>query len=230
MVWALIFVLCLCYNPPAFAEELDVSAAFEEVAEDGEPEETSVSDSDDSDLSVGDSVLQPEDLDLDIPDSYEPEVSSVLAAPVRASSSYSSIYGSVATNSSYLNGAASVLPKLSWLDDYVFFRAGQYEYVLAVGDLDYSGGSFSGSGLTFYSFVPASGYNTDLSFSTSTGSLQLSVGSYLVYSNLGDFPVLDSAWDASVLILFLGWVALICSCLRFVWSWLLRSGQNVYLS
>ena len=244
MVWALIFVLSLWY-PSSLALAEPVEDAIEEqpsdsdglsdaqeVVEDEREDEGSLSDdSGDSDGFPSPSVDEPEDVELPLPSSDEPPVPSLLGAePVRASSSYSSIYSGVAPNSAYLDWAAALLPKIGWMDDYVFFRAGQYEYVVAVGDLDWSGGVLSGSDLVLYSLVTTSGYSNDYVYSVGIGSVRLSVGDDLVYSNLGGFPVLSPLWVAMQCIVFSLCVALVCSVLRALWSWSLRTGRYVFLS
>lgn len=202
MVWALIFVLSILYNPSsALAEPLEVDSV-EDIQEDPESSDST----------------------LEVPS--EPSLPP-LAAP-EPSRGASTIYGSIAPNSSYLEFARDFLPKIPWGDDYVFYRSGQYEYCLAFGDISWSGGRFSGSDCQFIFLTPASGYSTDLTLSSSSGSFSLSPSSYVVYSSLGDFPSLSGQLTFSSSILFLLCVFGICSVLRSIWSFLIRMGVRTH--
>lgn len=138
------------------------------------------------------------------------------------------VYASTAPNSSYLDWAAMYLPKMGFGDDYVFFRSGQYQYCLAVGNLSWSGGSFSGGDIqcTFLNLSYAG--SSDLSLTHSSGSFSLSPGDKVVYSSLGDFPTLAPDLVYLELIIFLGLVAIVMSILRYIWSFLLRMGVYAY--
>lgn len=91
------------------------------------------------------------------------------------------------------------------LSDYVAFRSGQYSYTLAVGDLIYDGSTVSGDAV-LYTYTSYSG---DYAW-TNTGSAAFSVvpGDHLLYSNLGDFPILGSGGDLYAFALF--FVSFVC--------------------
>lgn len=81
-------------------------------------------------------------------------------------------------------------------DDYVFFRSGQYEYILLVGDLDYDNNRFdlAGDG-KIYKITQNSGnnYNTHYTYEVSdVSSYFLNTKGLLVYSNMGDYPTLNT--------------------------------------
>lgn len=109
--------------------------------------------------------------------------------------------GQCATYSTYANGNISttytqyfkdILSGKSILDDYVAFRSSQYEYVMAVGDIDYNG-NFKGNGeVKIYTFdTESSNYNSILTYSVSTDSnFTLNQGNTVIYSNLGEYPQL----------------------------------------
>lgn len=73
-------------------------------------------------------------------------------------------------------------------DEYVFFRSSQYDYVMYVGDIEYINGRFVGSALDIYTYD--SQYNqtqsNPLTFIHSSGSLNMSPGSSLIFSSLSD--------------------------------------------
>lgn len=78
--------------------------------------------------------------------------------------------------------------------DYVYFRDNQYLYSFVYGDLSYSGSSFTGSNVKRIDYYTYTGGSQQPTFTVSNvGSFNLSVGNWLVYSNLGDFPSLGGA-------------------------------------
>lgn len=137
-------------------------------------------------------------------------------------------YDSVSTNSTYVDFFASMLPKIPWGDDYVFWRSGQYAYTLVIGDLDYSGGVFTGDDLSFVVLTTSNGYSGHVSLGSSSGSLDLDCSDYVVYSNLGFYPLLDSQSFYIEAIIFCLVVGLCCSCFRYIWSFLLRMGVRTH--
>lgn len=84
-----------------------------------------------------------------------------------------------------------IVSKIPFGSDYVYFRDSQYVYSLVYGDLSFSGSSFSGSGVTRIDYNTYTGSSSQPTFSRSTvSSFNLSVGNWLVYSNLGHYPSL----------------------------------------
>lgn len=112
-------------------------------------------------------------------------------------------------------------------DDYVFFRSGQYEYSLLVGDLDYNGGRFDlvGEG-KIYKVTQNSGnnYNTHYLYDVlDVSSYFVNTNGILVYSNLGDFPTLntyDNLYDYMIVVIL---CIMGCCCLiRPLFNFVLR--------
>lgn len=148
----------------------------------------------------------------------------LLAVPATASAAeYTPYDGSI--SSTYTAIFEDVAAKLSLTDDYVFFRSGQYEYMLVAGDLTYDG-SFSGSACdVWYISTNTGSYNTGYVFSKgSLADFSLSPGSALVYSNLGHFPdLVDRGEVYSFAILILLLVAIFLYLIRSIFSFTLRS-------
>lgn len=81
-------------------------------------------------------------------------------------------------------------------DSYLFFRSGQYEYILLVGDLSYSNGRFTADSAVEYKILTGSNYGQDYSYYvTDVTDVSLSPGFNMVYSDLGDYPELRSWSD-----------------------------------
>lgn len=117
-----------------------------------------------------------------------------LAALPLAASAASIYEGNISTT--YITIFRDIAAKLPMGTDYVFFRSGQYEYLLVAGDLTWSGSMFTGSNVTQYILTNNSNYNSTYEFGTvSLDSFSLATGSALVYSNLGDFPDLYERTD-----------------------------------
>lgn len=109
--------------------------------------------------------------------------------------------------------------------DYVYFRSGQYQYYLVVGDLELNGSTFTADEYDYYLITSSSGYGQNyltLNSGSST-DLVLDVGEHLVYSNLGHFPVLierGETYDFAILtVLVIGGC---CCLLRPLFSYVYR--------
>lgn len=229
MVWALILSLFLLFPFPAFADEV--------TSDDSSTVETVSNPSGDSggDAGVDSGEAQsPSDVALEggapsviYSDTGElltttEQPTALAAAQVMTSTPYSSV-----TSNAYSVVASQMLFKRGWLDDYVFWRAGQYSYCLAVGDLEFSS-SFVGSDVDLYTFQLDTGYSGTYTLRHSVVDLNLSPSDYIVYSNLGHYPVIDSAYVHTYVLVFCSCVALCMYCLRSVWSFLLRMGVRVH--
>lgn len=111
-------------------------------------------------------------------------------------------------------------------DDYVFFRSGQYEYKMYVGDLENLDSTFTGTELTCYTITTNSGttYNSTYTYDITTGeTLTLTCGDILVYSNLGGYPNFFERGDNNeVALLLLGGVAFVCFLISRIFSFNLR--------
>lgn len=113
-------------------------------------------------------------------------------------SSYTPYDSSIST--SVIAYMSDVLPKLGNVD-YVLFRHGQYSYRLVYADqMEYTGGDFSAATAEYVAYD--SRYYTWSS--GSEGSFTLRPGNYIVYSNLGAYPMLDAETVHTKLLLFLG--------------------------
>ena len=146
-----------------------------------------------------------------------------MAMPTAAMAADATPYdGSISTT--YITIFRDLATKVSIFDDYVFFRSGQNEYVMYVGDISYENGKFAGKGLTVYTITNETNYNSVYNYSISTRDLDLSAGSALIYSNLGQYPDLIERNDyyafATLTLLF---IALCCYLLRSVFGFSLRS-------
>lgn len=91
----------------------------------------------------------------------------------------------------YTDYARDLLGSVGLEDSYLFFRSGQYEYILLVGDLTYENGVFSAPAAMEYKFLTGTNYGTDYSYTvTEVSDVSLSPGRGMVYSDLGDYPEL----------------------------------------
>lgn len=134
----------------------------------------------------------------------------LVCRPAEASS-YSVYDGSL--SSTYTQYCRDIIGGLGFDDHYIYFRSGQYEYSLIVGDIDYAGNTFTLADVgTIYKFSTDSGYNSTFTYTVSSlDSFSLSVSDRLVYSDLGNYPQLvelGSKYEIlQTLILF---IALLC--------------------
>lgn len=91
----------------------------------------------------------------------------------------------------YADYARDLMGSVGLEDSYLFFRSGQYEYVLLVGDLTYENGVFTAPSAMEYKILTGANYGSDYSYSvTEVSDVSLSPGSAMVYSDLGNYPEL----------------------------------------
>lgn len=133
-------------------------------------------------------------------------LAAMLAMP--ASASAYAVYDEGNISSTYITIFRDLMPKRKIQDDYIFFRSGQYEYVMLVGELEYQDGVFWGDAATEYRILTNNGYNTDYDYTVrDVSDVSLVPGTSLIYSNLGQYPELQDQQDyllfAQVFILFL---------------------------
>lgn len=237
MVWALIIAIVLFSPNVAYAEPLENDVSVSEDAADLE-EDTTSSPEPDGDNGESEPDSEPEVSGVDVAlapaedvVTYSPtgELLSTTAEPVLlGATSYSSPYASVTSNT-YSDIAAHMLTKIGWSDDYVFWRSGQYSYTLAYGPIELSGtNQFSGDSVCLVTFSLDSGYSGTYTLARTDGALALNTGSYIVFSSLGDFPVLDyeplALWNWALL----GTVAACCSLVRPLFGFVCRMGVRVH--
>lgn len=93
---------------------------------------------------------------------------------------------------SNINIFGPVASKLPYGVHYVYWRDGQYTYRLAYGDdLVLSGSRFTAPEVTVVTYQTNTGTSTQAYFtSVYESNFSLSAGSYLVWSDLGDYPTL----------------------------------------
>lgn len=107
-----------------------------------------------------------------------------------------------------------VLPKLGNVH-YVLFRSGQYDYRMVYGkDLVYNNGNFTAGSVRYVAY--STRYYTWTQGTESAFSL--SAGDYLVYSDLGDYPMLHSESIYQWLLILLGAVYLLFIIYRAMFS------------
>lgn len=133
--------------------------------------------------------------------------------------------GTISTT--YLTIFQDVVAKLRINDDYVFYRSGQYEYALIAGDLNYNGNTIrlNDSG-TKYVLTYQSNYGQDNYYHwevSDISSFSLTLGDYLIYSNLGGYPTLEEretiyAFGTFFVLCVIG----ICALLRSLFGFILR--------
>lgn len=236
MVWALIIAFALFSPTLAYAEPEVVET--EEVVQGDEGTEEGVTDDEvlqepaegdsESDVSAAEPVQASEDVEEVVTYSPDGEILSTTKAPeiVRAVSPTYTVYASVTSNT-YSDMAARMLWKMGWGDDYVFWRSGQYSYTLAYGDFDLASGRFDCASAHVVTFTLDSGYSGTYTMTEGDGVVSLVPSSYIVYSNLGQYPLLDSGHVFERLVVFMSCVAVIMELVRTVFSFTLRMGVRV---
>lgn len=129
-------------------------------------------------------------------------------------------------SSTYIQYFRDLMSKVPLNTHYVAFRSGQNDYLMVVGDLDFNGSKFTSSGeCKVYSFSSnSSNYNSYYSFdSYSISNVDIKVNDYIIYSDLGDYPELETKGEKyeslTTLVLFIALLMFIISrifsnCLR----------------
>lgn len=144
----------------------------------------------------------------------------VLAKPITArAASYTPFDGSI--SSTYTQVFRDLAHKLNPFDDYVFFRVGEFEYMLIAGELEYDGVRFTGESCTVYKIAADSGvtaYNQE-----EITDFSLDPGISLVYSDLGPFPdLIDGSQRYTFAVMLLGMVALCMVLIRSIFGFTMR--------
>lgn len=105
--------------------------------------------------------------------------------------SISDQYGVGTQNTAIMQGIVS---KLSYGQHYVYWRQGQYEYRIAYGEgLALSGSTFTADSVKLITYTTNTGYNNQAMLtSLDDSNFRLNAGNYLVWSDLGDYPQLET--------------------------------------
>ena len=101
-------------------------------------------------------------------------------------------------SNTYVTYFRDILSNVSIFENYVCFRSGQYEYKMLVGDLQYQDNQFLIPDVaTVYTFNTVSGFSSSHTFKVSEikSSRVLNENNYIIYSNMGDYPELESRGD-----------------------------------
>lgn len=77
-------------------------------------------------------------------------------------------------------------------EHYVLWRAGQYDYYCAVGDISYSGDRYVGTDCDLYYLRTYGGYNSGYEWTYSKQDIAVSRNGMLVWSDLGGMPMLNT--------------------------------------
>lgn len=104
--------------------------------------------------------------------------------------SYTPYEGTI--SSTYITYFKDIVSGIGFNENYVAFRSGQYDYVLVVGDLEYSGTTFTLNDTgTIYTFTTSGNYNSYTSYDVQEISdFSMSPSDKIIYSDLGQFPQL----------------------------------------
>lgn len=137
-----------------------------------------------------------------------------------------SVYTEGNMSTTYITYFEDIVAGIKPSQKYIAYRSGQNEYTLAVGDLSISNSKVSSAGTTklyIYS-TQSSGYNSIYKYNVAEVSdFSLSVNDMIVYSNLGDFPLLE---ERSVMYeystLFILCIIALCMFLRSIFSFTYR--------
>ena len=104
-----------------------------------------------------------------------------------------SVYEEGNLSSTYVTYFRDTISGMSFKDNYVAFRSGQYTYTMVVGDLDFNNGTFTlNENGKEYVYSTSSGYNSRYTYEVNEiSNFSLSVGDNIIYSDLGDYPQLE---------------------------------------
>ena len=119
----------------------------------------------------------------------------IFAFGVTAQAATHNVYTDGNISSTYVTYFKDILSGVSFKDNYVAFRSGQYSYTMVVGDLEYDENSktftLSSPGREYSFTTNNSGYNSYYSYDSVTiDSFELRVDNNIIYSDLGYFPQL----------------------------------------
>lgn len=125
-------------------------------------------------------------------------------------------------SNTYITYYRDMLSKYPASADYVVFRSGQYDYIMAVGQLDDTGTRIVADGeVQICAISTSSGYNSNyaIDYRAEFGFF-LDVGDEIIYSNLGQYPGLEERRDiVDYATLFVLCSCAVCSLVRSVLDW-----------
>lgn len=131
-------------------------------------------------------------------------------------------------SNSYITYYRDMLAKYPASADYVVFRSSQYEYIMAVGQLDDTGTRIVADGEVQICVISTnSGFNSNyaIDYRAESGFV-LDVGNEIIYSNLGHYPGLEERRDiVDYATFFVLCSCAVCSLFRGVFEW--RKGLGI---
>lgn len=101
-------------------------------------------------------------------------------------------------SNTYVTYFRDILSNCSLLENYVCFRSGQYEYTMIVGDIQFQNDEFLIlDTATSYTINTYTSYNSTNTYTVSEigASRVQNKNNYILYSNLGNYPQLESRVD-----------------------------------
>lgn len=95
-------------------------------------------------------------------------------------------------SNTYIQYFKDIISGIGFDDHYVAFRSTQYDYVLVVGDLEFSNGVFTARDTcSIYTISSTGNYNTNYSYSVEQDkNITIRANDELLYSDLGQYPEL----------------------------------------
>lgn len=159
------------------------------------------------------------------------EVSSVDTTSVDSAvvaSSYSGTASDFVDAGRILEIYSALLPRFGWADDYCLFALASGGYICVSGNIDLSDATFSGDSLKAYELVFDDSSNVYSFYVFDDFSLDLSVSDgVLVFSNLGNYPVLDSNYFLESTLIFVIVCIAVVAFMLYTFSRFLFRGGNV---
>lgn len=95
-------------------------------------------------------------------------------------------------SNTYIQYFKDIISGIGFDDHYVAFRANQYDYVMLVGDLEYSNGVFTTNDtVTIYTIGNNGNYNSNYTYKVEYDkNITVRPNDKLLYSDLGEYPEL----------------------------------------
>lgn len=103
------------------------------------------------------------------------------------------VYEDGTLSTTYTQYFKDIVSGIGFNQNYVAFRSGQYSYTMLVGDLEYNNGAITltGNGKEYEFSTTGTGYNNQYRYYVrDITDSSLTVGNYIIYSDVGDFPQL----------------------------------------